>query len=274
MKDTDCVDFLRWALPRLNLRWPGFRRVRAQVCKRIDRRIHVLGLNGCAGYVAYLKDHSSEWAILDALCVISISRFYRDRAVFDCLGQTVLPQLANHEGARQIRCWSAGCASGEEPYTLSLIWDLRVRPRFPLASLAIVATDVDEHLLKRARAGCYPKSALRELPPEWIERAFGRIDNCYCLRDRWRTCVEFRWQDLRVEQPSGDFDLVLCRNLAFTYFNEQLQAATLAILAERLRAEGVLVIGRRESLPPGGPFQPFARGLGIYLKVGPARAVS
>ncbi|MBI3050450.1 MAG: hypothetical protein HYY76_19320 [Acidobacteria bacterium] len=94
MKDTECVRLLQWALPRLGLRWPGFRRVRGQVCKRIDRRIHTLGISGPAGYVAYLGDHPEEWAVLDGLCTVSMSRFYRDRAVFDHLGDSVLPILA------------------------------------------------------------------------------------------------------------------------------------------------------------------------------------
>ena len=91
MKNTECIAFLQWALPRLALRWRGFRRVRGQVCKRIDHRIRALGLSGPAAYMAYLNDQSSEWAMLDTLCRISISRFYRDRPVFDYLGGTVLP---------------------------------------------------------------------------------------------------------------------------------------------------------------------------------------
>ena len=272
MKDIDCVAFLQWALPRLNLRWPGFRRVRGQVCKRIDRRIQALGLSGRDAYIAYLADKPGEWDILDSLCYISISRFYRDRAVFDCLGDTVLPELAEQAGRRTnglVRCWSAGCASGEEPYTLNLVWEQRVSPRFPQTGLAILATDIDEHLLERARIGCYPASALKELPRAWIERAFSRNDGAYCLRDEWRGRVEFRWQDIRAEHPPGEFDLILCRNLAFTYFDKQLQLLTLERLTERVRADGFLVIGRHESLPSSECLSPLAASLGIYRKTQP-----
>ncbi len=269
MNDPDCVAFLQWALPRLGLRWPGFRRVRRQVCKRIDRRIHALGLSGPEAYRACLSEGAAEWAALDALCTIPISRFYRDRAVFGVLGEQVLPALAEGATARSdavIRCWSAGCASGEEPYTLSLLWDQRVRPRYPRASLAILATDVDEHLLERARAGCYSRSSLKELPPEWIDRAFACAGGVCCLRDRWKAGVEFRRQDIRVEQPAGVFDLVLCRNLAFTYFSEPLQRAVLARIAERTRTDGLLVLGRHESLPADTCFLPWASALRIYRK--------
>jgi chemotaxis protein methyltransferase CheR len=270
--DPDCVAFLRWALPRLGLRWQGYRRVRKQVCKRVDRRVGALGLNGLAEYKSYLDEHADEWAVLEALCSIPISRFYRDRAVFDALGEQILPELAERAASRMpavIRCWSAGCASGEEPYTLSLLWDQRVLPRFPHTRLSIIATDVDAHLLARARAACYSKSSLRELPSAWIRQAFDRRDSLYCLRDHWKTCIEFRREDIRLKQPPGEFDLVLCRNVAFTYFDEAVQRAALLRIAERLGANGFLVVGRHESLPPDAAFQGAPSALGIFRKTPP-----
>lgn len=267
MNDTDCVAFLQWALPRLELRWAGFRRVRGQVCKRITRRIQALGLSSTDAYRAYLSEHATEWNALDALCTIPISRFYRDRAVFDALGEQVLPALADRATARTpavIRCWSAGCASGEEPYTLRLLWDQRVRSRYPQVSLAIVATDVDKHLLERARSGCYARSSLRELPPDWVDRAFDCVGGVYCLREQWKAGVEWCRQDIRQEQPAGMFDLVLCRNLVFTYFSGPLQRAMLARIVEHMRAEGFLVLGRHESLPSDTCLLPWAAALGIY----------
>jgi chemotaxis protein methyltransferase CheR len=269
VNDAECVAFLQWALPRLGLRWRGYRRVRHQVCKRVDRRIRALRVNGLAEYKAYLDEHADEWRALETLCSIPISRFYRDRAAFDALGERILPELAERAAARApalVRCWSAGCASGEEPYTVSLVWDQRVEPRFPQVGLAIVATDVDEHSLERARAACYSPSSLRELPSGWIERSFDRRDALYCLRDQWKACVEFRNQDIRVEQPPGEFDLVLCRNVVFTYFSGAVQHDVLARLVERLRAGGFLMIGRHESLPQHAPFLEASGAPGIFRK--------
>jgi chemotaxis protein methyltransferase CheR len=144
------------------------------VCKRIDRRIKALQLNGVKAYEAHLNQHAAEWAELEALCSIPISRFYRDRAVFDALGDAILPDLAGRASAHrpaEVRCWSGGCASGEEPYTVSLVWDQRIRPQHQDVRRVIVATDVDDHLLAHARAACYPGS-LRELPAAWIDQAF------------------------------------------------------------------------------------------------------
>src|SRR3989337_1621010 len=94
MKDVECIEFLQWCLPRLRLRWPGFRKVHKQVCKRLSRRIKELDLFGLSGYKAYLEAHTGEWRTLDAICQISISRFYRDRRVFDAVRFQILPALA------------------------------------------------------------------------------------------------------------------------------------------------------------------------------------
>ena len=227
------------------------------------------GVAGPTAYMAYLNENPREWTVLDGLCTVSISRFYRDRAVFDCLRDTVLPELAAYAAAQTdptVRCWSAGCASGEEPYTLSLMWGQCVHVRYPLADLAIVATDVDTCLLDRARVGCYSSSSLRELPQSWIAQAFLRRDDAYCLRDGWKSCVEFRQQDVRIEQPPGPFDLVFCRNLVFTYFDAPSQRSMLSRLTRQVRTNGFLVVGRHELLPPGGPFLPCPPGLGIYRR--------
>jgi len=267
MQDADCVALLRWALPRLGLRWRGFRRVHRQVCKRIARRVDELHLADVAAYRARLASVREEWSELDAMCRITISRFYRDRAVFDHLGAAVLPALAAAAIARGesvLRCWSAGCGSGEEPYSLALLWAFRLAASFPGLSLAVVATDADEHLLARAARGCYPRATLRELPPPWIDEAFVREDALYCLGPAFREPVVFLRQDIRATQPEGPFDLALCRNLAFTYFDAGLQRRALTDIAARLRPGGALLVGRNEVVPDTGAASPA--GFGVYWK--------
>ena len=128
MNDIDCTAFLQWALPRLELRWPGFRKVRRQVCKRLKQRMRDLGVQDLAGYRARLEDDPSEWRVLDECCHITISRFCRNKGIFDVVRRQVLPAIAAQakgEG-RGVQIWSAGCASGEEPYTLKILWDVEV----------------------------------------------------------------------------------------------------------------------------------------------------
>lgn len=246
------VAFLQWAMPHLHFRWRGFRNVRGQVEKRISRRIKELGLSSLAAYRHHLDEHREEWSALDASCHITISRFYRDRGVFDVLEREVLPALAAPAGAADgvIRCWSAGCASGEEPYTLAIVWRLRVQPAFPSVRVRILATDVDAAVLERARVARYPEGALEELPPALLSGAFRRLNDEYELAAELRSDVEFRMQDLRREQPPERFHLVLCRNLAFTYFDVALQQEILDGIRQRTVPGGFLVIGRHEALPP------------------------
>lgn len=270
MKDSDCVQFLQWALPQLRMRWPGFRKVRKQACKRIDRRCQALGLPDVAAYRAYLAAHPAEWQILDTLCRISISRFYRDRGVFDQLASVVWPALAEltlTRGETELRCWSAGCASGEEPYTLSLIWRLRLQPAFPALTCRIIATDADERLLERAIAARYPASSLRELSPAWRQAAFSQQGEEYQLKAEFRQDVLFQHQDLRREQPAGPFQLILCRNLVLTYFEESLQRQVLNPIIERLHPGGGLVTGKTEDLPAGlSGLEPWLPKSGVYRR--------
>ena len=250
---NDCAVFLQWALPRMKMRWAGFRKVHKQVCKRIRRRMKTLGLQNLEEYQDWLNSHPSEWKVLDGMCRITISRFYRDWAVFDFLKDKILPHLAEQATLekRPIRCWSAGCASGEEPYTLSLIWHFIFKEKFPGLDFQIVATDVDEQLLERAKTGCYPLGSLKGLPKEWLAKAFDIKEEFYCIHSRFGLNIEWIQQDIRKSCPTGIFDLLLCRNLVATYFEPALQRAILGQMKAVLRPGGSLVLGCHEKLPAG-----------------------
>jgi chemotaxis protein methyltransferase CheR len=255
-------------LPRLRLRWPGFRKVRRQVHKRIDRRLGELGLSGAGDYQAYLESHSAEWQVLDSCCRITISRFYRDRGTFDYLGQQILPELAERAvrgGDSEVRCWSVGCASGEEAYTLAILGRACLAARFPNVRLTLLATDADEHLLQRARRGRYPASSVQDVPPDWLAGPLARSGDQYVVRPELREQVDFRQQDIRHALPDGLFHVVLCRNLVFTYFDDPLQRAVLRGMVERIVPGGVLVVGKHESLPEPLPtLSPCRRNVGMY----------
>ncbi len=270
MPESTCVAFLQWALPQLGLAWPGFRRVRRQVCKRIGRRLQALRLADPPAYRAYLDAHPDEWGVLDSFCRISVSRLVRDRVVFQELGRVVLPALAAaalRRGDQRLCCWSAGCASGEEPYSLSVLWKLELARRFPTVSFRVLATDVDEQLLERARAARYRPSSLREVPGPWIEPAFEQSDGLFTVRPEFRAGVEFLAQDIRRAVPPGPFDLILCRNVVFTYFDAPSQRRTLERMLAALRLHGALVIGLREHLPEGATgLGPWVAELGIYRR--------
>jgi chemotaxis protein methyltransferase CheR len=253
MTDAECVAFLQWALPRLGLRWHGFRRVRRQVCRRVSRRIAELELSGADAYRAHLEGDAQEWDVLSEACRVTISRFWRDRALFEALRDEVLPELGP-----AISAWSAGCASGEEPYSLVLAaGEARV-------GIHVLATDVDPVLLERAARATYPESSLRDLPVDLRARAFENDR----LRNVYRAAVDFVRHDVRDGAPGSAFDLVLCRNLVFTYFADELQREIGGQLARALRAGGALVIGGHEALPAGlDDLEPWPAVKGIYRRL-------
>ena len=270
MNDQDCICFLQEMLPRLQLSWRGFRRVHRQVCKRLQRRLKQLQLPDLASYRQYLRDQSQEWDIFDDCCRITISRFYRDQGVYRLLEREVLPLLAaqaQDSGIPRIRVWSAGCGAGEEPYSLAILWALSPEPAFRHTDLEILATDINVGLLQRARSACYPYSSIRELPPDWRDVAFSHARDRYCLHPDYRRAVCFMQHDIRSAAPNGPFDLVLCRNLAFTYFDVDLQRETGRRIASVLRNGGLLVLGAHECLPDSlEEFTPWQAGLPLYLR--------
>ena len=270
MKDDTCVCFLQWALPHLHMRWPGFRKVRGQVCKRLGRRLEELHLADLKNYRMYLENNPLEWHILDAMCRITISRFYRNHEVYNSLGAQVFPELIDAayylNGDKTLSCWCIGAASGEEPYSLSLLWELAKLKKKGF-SLSILATEIDLHMIERARKGCYPAGSIRELPTKIKDFAFTKKDAQFCLKEQIKKRVQFLQQDIRDELPDSSFHLILCRNLVFTYFSLELQEKLTRKIFRRLKPGGGLVIGAHEELPGSlNGLAPWLPGESIYRK--------
>jgi len=260
---------LHWALPRLGLRVAAYRRVRGQVEKRVRRRIAALALDGVAAYRARLAEDPQEWDVLRSLCGITISRFYRDRTLWDAVCDRVLPALAaaaRSAGRDCLRCWSLGCASGEEPYTLAIAWQLALAERYPEVRLTVLATDVDEHMLSRARRAEYEAGSLRELPAGWRELAFEQAGELYRLHERFRDAVQLQRQDVRLSVPEGEFALILCRNNVFSYFDAQEQQRALQQLTACLPDGSFIVVGKDEQLPTGSALHAWHTKLRIYQR--------
>jgi chemotaxis protein methyltransferase CheR len=227
-----------------------------------------LELHDFAAYRARLEADASEWRVVDACCPITISRFFRGKRTFEVLRGQVLPEIAaraEREG-RTARIWSAGCASGEEPYTLKILWALDIARACPEVAVVITATDIDQTVLARAREGCFEPTSLRELPPPLVGQAFDRAENLFCVRLQHRDGIAFVHQDVRSEAPTAQFDLILCCNVAFTYFAVPLQQEVLARIVERLLPGGYLVIGEHEQLPDGSSALELAGVTEIFRK--------
>lgn len=270
MRDDPCVCFLRDCLPRAGLQWRGYRKVRGMVCKRVRRRLRELSLADYGEYRTYLDATPSEWDTFAKMCRIPISRFYRDKGVFAVLGGHLLPLLAEEvrrAGRAQVSVWSAGCASGEEPFSVSILWALEVAPNFPDLSLRVLATDAEPHMVARAKRGCYKQGSLKDVPSCWTSRAFLPGNAEHCVRERFRHAVTFETADFMRNAPDEVFDLILCRNVAFTYLAMEEQQKALQILARHLRKNGFLVLGAHEKLPPPANEFGLLDSLPVYRKL-------
>lgn len=244
-------EFLKETTPVLGLQWRPFRR--KGIKRKIERRIAQVGLSGFAEYWVKVKEDPKEQRYLLKILTVTISRFFRDQEVFSAIETFVIPALLKKKENDNLRVWSIGCASGEEPYSLSILWKKRFEKIWPRIHFSILATDIDEGLLKRAREGRFKKSSLTEGPEEILRNYFKDNNGFYTLDMTIQESVEFRRHDIILEEPFSGMDIVFCRNLAFTYFSKECQMDVLKKIADSLGEGGYLVIGKDESLPLAYP---------------------
>ena len=218
--------------------------------RRLAVRMRARGVGTLGEYARLLDTDSGEYQhLLDAL-TITVTKFFRNRGVWDALAADVLPGLW-HARAGPLRCWSAGCATGEEPYTLAilLLEQVAVGAERGGRSLAacIDATDLDRESLARAARGVYPETALVETSPAIVARYFSGPAP-HELAPEVRALVRLLPHDLlRDPAPAPPYDVILCRNVLI-YFDRRTQQRLFATFADALSPGGVLVLGKTETL--------------------------
>jgi two-component system CheB/CheR fusion protein len=237
----------------------------ATITRRLWRRRAAAGAATTADYLGYLEAHPEEEQRLIADFLIKVTRFFRDPALFARLRKEIVPELvaaAGREG-RELRMWSAGCATGEEAYSLALLVAEALAGRPDPPPVRIFATDLDQTALGFARGGVYPATALADVPAELRDQFFVARDGAFEATKALRGLVVFGAHDLAQRPPFPDTDLVLCRNVLI-YFAPALQRRALAIFAYSLREGGVLVLGKAETTGPadaaGGRSWPSTAG--------------
>jgi chemotaxis methyl-accepting protein methylase len=238
-------EFLAEVLPPLGLSPAAHRR--RNIRRRIIRRMEAHGIHEFHRYREFIRQYPSELKALRPLLIVTISRFFRNPRMWDVFSREVLGPLAAKP--EQAAVWSAGCASGEEPYTAAIAW-AELPGRKP--PLRIAATDVDEASLARASAAVYSESSLREVPRNLKSKYFHQERDTCRLREDIRESVTFLRLDLLADPPPfpGRFDVILCRNTVLTYFGLPERRRLVETFASVLSPGGHLVIGRTESLPP------------------------
>jgi chemotaxis methyl-accepting protein methylase len=259
-------EFIREVASLLGLQWRPFKR--KGIKRKVERRMTEIGVLNFEEYLVRIRKDPGEQRNLSQILTVTISRFFRDKEVFQTIGQSILPALLQEKDSEEIRIWSIGCASGEEPYSLLLLWKEGFGGAWPRIRFSIVATDIDERMLARAKEGKFKKSSLKEAPEGIVRRFFNIENDSYLLDGSVREGIEFKKHDLLREEPFLGTDMVFCRNLAFTYFSKESQIDVLRKIATSLRGRGYLVIGKDESLPLTYPtlFTPVFPAEKIYRK--------
>ncbi len=224
---------------------------RATIMRRLQRRMVATGSPTLRDYIRYVQANPDESQRLTGSFLIKVTEFFRDRDLFEHLRDTVIPALIKEarENDNELRIWSAGCATGEEAYSLAILIVDALGDELGSFHVRIFATDVDAEAIAVARRGVYPESAVAGLPRELVERHFNAGPDGYEVRKTIRGITVFGQHDLGSRAPFPRVDLALCRNVLI-YFTTDLQRRALQLFAFALRDGGYLVLGKAESTTP------------------------
>jgi len=239
----------------------------------LKRRIGVrMRARGCSDYMQYrqcIRQDREEGGRLINDLTINVTEFFRDPEVYEAIRNQVIPEILNYKketGILSIRAWSAGCATGEEPYSLSTLFLEALKGEDDLDwALRITASDLDDKAIRKAKDGTFQEAKV--LPGMSLDEYFGKAEGQYLVREEVRRPVRFVILDLMKPPPLRHLDLILCRNVLI-YFERSRQHRILAIFNACLRKGGFLILGKSEAVmgPGDTGLVPFNRKERIYRK--------
>ena len=248
---------------------------RPSLTRRVLRRMQTIGIDDFQRYVEYLEVHPEEFGVLFNTILINVTAFFRDEAAWDALKREVVPRLLEAKKGRQpVRIWSAGCASGQEAYSLAIVFAEAMGRDAFRDRVKVYGTDADEDALTQARLGSYSAKDLEGVDPALIERYFEPQSGRFLFRQDLRRSVIFGRHDILQDAPISRLDLLVCRN-TLMYFNAETQAKILRRFHFALNGDGngtgFLFLGRAEMLlSQASLFTPVDLKCRIFLKVAPA----
>jgi two-component system CheB/CheR fusion protein len=221
---------------------------RSSLLRRITKRMETIKVHDFSAYLDYLEVHPDEFPDLFNSILINVTSFFRDAPAWEFIASTALPRLLeSKEDSDTIRVWSAGCASGEEAYSVAMLLCEALGPEQFKERVKIYATDVDEDALSKARLALYTAKDVEEIPPAHQEKYFERTGDRFAFRKDLRRFVIFGRHDLIQDAPISRLDLMICRN-TLMYFNSDTQARILARFHFSVLDYGLLFLGKAEML--------------------------
>ena len=240
----------RRLLHHLGFSWTGYRKVRKGIKRRISRHMLELNCSNMAEYLHVLERIPEAKNECKRLMTVSISRFFRDRRLWELLKEEILPRLVQ-ENSGTISVWSAGCASGEEVFSLKILYHSLASSVARLPTLEITATDMNPVYLDRARVGRFQASSLKELPEELRMRSFhpGKSEKDFRIKVSLKKGISWRLHDLVSGPLETRFQIIFLRNNLLTYYKDGIKKVALKDILTCLSDGGYLIIGSHERLP-------------------------
>jgi two-component system CheB/CheR fusion protein len=242
--------------------------------RRIERRMAMAAIatDDVYLYLDVLRGDPHELDLLAKDLLINVTGFFRDPNVFDLLAETVVPGLIRNRPPDQaIRVWVAGCSTGEETYSLAMIFQEQIAAVGSDVKLQVFASDIDEDAIARARDGLYSATIEAEVSPERLGRFFSKEEHGYKIAPELRSLVIFTVQDVLTDPPFSRIDLISCRNLLI-YLRPDAQAKVISRFHFALREGGILLLGSSETVGEiDGGFEVIAKPERLYRQIGRSR---
>ena len=240
---------------------------RPSLMRRIGRRMETKKIDGYANYLAYLEEEPDEFVELFNTILINVTAFFRDELAWDFLREEVVPRLLESRAEETIRIWSTGCASGEEAYSLAMVFADALGEDAFKRRVKIYATDVDDEALNVGRRAVYTGAKVGDVPPEPRDRYFEPTNGNFAFRKDLRRSAIFGRHDLVQDPPISKIDLLVSRN-TLMYFDTTTQAQILANFHFALRNDGFLFLGKSEALAASSNlFAPIDLKRRVFAKV-------
>ena len=225
---------------------------RATILRRIARRMQVAGLADLPSYLVYLRTHAGEAGALLQDLLISVTNFFRDPASFAALERAIPELFQGKEAGDTVRVWVAGCATGEEAYSIAMLLSEHAATLVGPPQLQVFATDLDEEVIREAREGLYPETIAADVSEERLRHFFIQEQGGFRVRRAVRELVLFAPHDLLKDSPFSRLDLISCRNLLI-YLKNEAQSRAFDIFHFALRPRGRLFLGTSEAVDDGSP---------------------
>ncbi|HJV46561.1 MAG TPA: protein-glutamate O-methyltransferase CheR [Bacillota bacterium] len=205
------------------------------------------------------KDRELFYEFLDRM-TINVSEFFRNPSRWDVLNQKIIPRLKKEKG--RVKCWSAACSTGEEPYTLALV----LQGHMPLKEVNVTATDIDEGALAKAKQGIYNERSLQDCPKDLLSKYFIKEGPTYKITDDVKNIIKFKKHNLLADSYDSGYDLIICRNVMI-YFTEEAKHDIYQKFSKALRPGGVLFVGSTEQIFQPQQYQFEAEDTFFYKKM-------